>query len=118
MSRGHGWIQRKILEGLDDGGLCFLLEMVFYVFDTEKPTRAQYKSVARAVNKLEMEGHLGAILFHWNPTLVWLRCKRCELDDIEESQISIYRNSVNTSHRYYSSRKHYPKWSKQIIRLR
>ncbi len=103
MSHGHGWIQRKILEGIDKGDICFLIDMVFYVFDTENPTDAQYKSVARSVSKLEKEGYIRCMIFHWNPTLVWRWWNI---------------NKVRTSHRYYPSRRHYPKWSKQIFRIR
>lgn len=103
MSHGHGWIQRKILEGLEDDVWCHLLDMVCYVFDTKTPTNAQYKSVARAVSKLEEEGYLSSAIYIWDHSLVWILWEN---------------NEVKTPQKYYPSRKHYPKWSKQIWRIR
>ncbi len=104
MSKGHGWVQRKILEGLDEIGLwCHLSDMSCYVFDTDNPTKEQYNSVSRAVLTLEDEGYLHSDIWNWDPTYVW---KLWEI------------NEVKTPQHYYPDRKHYPKWSKKIIRIR
>jgi len=99
MSLGPGWVQRKILEALEDVPYCFLLDMVLYIFKTENPTNSQYKSVARAVKRLEEQGIIGSKIYHWRSIDVW---KMWNL------------NSVKTDYKNYPSRKNYPKWSKII----
>jgi len=103
MSLGPGWIQRKILEALDVGDGCFLLDMVFYVFNTENPTKSQYNAVSRAVVKLKEDRYLVQKIFHWRTPL----------------KNKVYGlNRIVTTNKIYESRKNHPKWSKQIFRIR
>lgn len=99
MSNGHGWVQRKILEALEDDVWCFLLDMVCHVFDTDTPTNSQYKSVDRSVKRLEEKGFIISSKFYWNPQIFW------KIFGIE---------SVKTEGNDYLTRNHFPKWSKII----
>ena len=58
MSKGLGWVERKILKILSKGYAYYLLGLTYNVFNTENPTDSQYKSVARAVHRLEHEKNM------------------------------------------------------------
>ena|SRR5215471_1506023 len=90
MSKGHGKVERRVLELLneDEPGVFYAIELAAKVFDSPvvkgvtRVTRAQLYAGQRALRKLAAEGLVGAIPGRLNRRKVW--AEKSRVDELVE----------------------------------
>jgi len=77
MSRGHGFVQRGILEAVSEPGVELTIsETAASVFEVEDVEPRQYESTRRGAHKLRTEGLLGRGPMVKTMETEWLQAKR------------------------------------------